>query len=166
MKNLFKKIWISQGQAQKIEEDYLYHRGHDVDMENPRPHYSEGRWQKWEGAGHETGSFGSGMYFTSEYPRDGRFNDRDKDDIFNAKYNDNKKDERFIKIGEYLYRVNTDFYKNLYKLKSENEGKILEDLMESINSFVRTLNSPNEKSTKLRQRYWLRIVREAKMLGL
>ena len=161
-----KKVYITPKQLSKIEEDYLYHKGHDINMENPTPHYSEGRWQKWEGAGHETGSFGSGMYFTSQYPHDSRFNDQDKSDIFNAKYDITKDDEKFIKIGEYLYRVNTDFFKNLYKLKSENEGKILEDLMESINSFVRTLNYPNEKSTKLRQRYWLRIVREAKMLGL
>ena len=161
-----KKIVISPDQAQRIEEDYLYHKGNDIDMENPEPHYSEARWQKWEGAGHETGSFGSGMYFTSEYPRDGRFDKQDQDDIFNAKYDPRNESEKFIRIGEHLYRVNTDFFKNLYKLKSEGEGKILEDLMESINSFVRTLNYPNEKSTKLRQRYWLRIVREAKMLGL
>ena len=182
-----RKIIISESQAGRIvadkwgqksvksadtslQEDYLYHRGRNVDVDNPEPHHSENRWHKWEGAGHETGSFGSGMYFTSRFSRDDRFNDAEKTDIFHAEYNPNLDNKKFIQIGQGLYRVNTDFFKNLYVLKSQNEGDLLVELMENINAYVRSVaysskaNSTN--STKSRQRMWILIQNYAKMLGL
>lgn len=149
-----------------LQEVYLYHRGRDVDVDNPEPYRSENRWRKWEGSGHETGTFGSGMYFTSEDSYDNRFNDREKDDIFNAKYDATKDGEKFIKIGEGLYRVDTDFFKNLYVLKSEKEGDLLVELMEAVNSYVRYVAYDSHKSTKNRQRLWMMMQHYSKLLGL
>lgn len=178
-----KKIIISEEQAKSIiapflpqkseksapkivQERFLYHTGDVDNVQNPTPHYSESRWQKWEGAGHETGSFGSGMYFTSAYPRDGRYYKDDTKSAVRKQELSEPGKNNFIQIGDALYCVDTEFYKNLYVLKSENEGKVLETLMESINGFFRTFNYPNKDSVKWRQYKFLQISSYAKKLGL
>lgn len=162
--------YFDEPAPEDMQEDYLYHIGRNVDVNNPQPYYSEDRWRKWEGAGHETGSFGSGMYFTDAYPYDNRYNDEKKDAIKKAYVDWRKDGEKFIQIGDGIYRVNTDFFKNLYILKSQGEGEILEELMEKINAFVRSCNYEDYRGTsfgvKRRQRYWLVIQRNAKLLGL
>lgn len=162
-----------------LAEGYLYHKGYGIDTNNPAPYYSEDRAQKWEGAGHETGSFGSGMYFTSSHPYDARFDDDDKYVMQNSK----DISSRFIQLKQgspdgqsyrnrsALYRVDTDFFSNLYTLKSEQEGDILKNLLNSINSFVRKINyDSNEKyrydTMRTRQQLYLRIVSLCNTLGL
>lgn len=177
-----KKIIITEEQSRKIaecnpqklrnvadsmvQERFLYHRGHVDSMENPTPYASEDRWRKFEGAGHETGSFGSGMYFTDAYPRDDRwYRDDDKSAVMKRE-RENPGERRFIKIGDSLYSVDTEFYKNLYVIKSENEAKTLCSMMEAINSFARTFNYPSKDNMKWRQYKWLQISNIANMLGL
>lgn len=164
------KKWVENAlKTDNLNEAYLYHRGRNVDVQNPDPYHSEGRVHKWEGAGHETGSFGSGMYFTDAYPNDHRFSDETKAVIRKSEYDPRNYGERFIQVADGLYRVDTDFYKNLYILHSEGEGNVLEELMEKINAFVRNIYYANEDDPawiKKRQRWWMVIQRNTKLLGL
>ncbi len=178
-----KRIIISENQARQIfagnypqkmrntapktvQERYLYHTGDIDNVDNPTPHYSEARWQKFEGSGHETGSFGSGMYFTSAYPHDGRWYRDDYKTAINKRERGEGPKKNLIQIGDALYCVDTDFYKNLYVIKSEYEAKLLEGLMEAVNSFVRTYNYDSNRNTKWRQYRWLEINHIAKTLGI
>lgn len=166
-----------------IKEGYLYHRGAGLDMNNPEPYHSEGRVQKWEGAGHETGSFGSGTYFTSIDPRDGNLSDDDKR-LARGSYG---VEGRFIRLkgdnGEGgwrnrsgLYRVDTSFYSNLYQLKSEKEGDLLKALMNGINGYVSYCDELNYDDgsgrdykyiyMRERQNRYLKLTNLAKTLGL
>ncbi len=154
-----------------VQERYLYHSGDVDNLENPTPHYSEARWQKFEGSGHETGSFGSGMYFTSAHPRDNRWYRDDYTAAIQKRERGEGPNKNFIKIGDALYCVDTDFYKNLYVIKSETEAEMLESLMEAVNSFVRTFNwgdraSSSYKETRWRQYRWLQINNIANKLGI
>lgn len=157
-----------------ISEGYLYHKGYNVDIDNPEPYHSESRWAKWEHGGHDTGSFGSGMYFTSSKPFDARFSDEDKDAIRKGEGIEG----RFIQLrqGEDknewgnrsgLYRVDTDFFSNLYRLHSEEEGDLLKNLMNTINNFFAYSRYSNDYSyVRYRQQAYLNIVSKCKMLGL
>ena len=154
-----------------VQERYLYHTGEVDNEENPTPHYSEARWQKFEGSGHETGSFGSGMYFTSAYPRDERWYRDEYKSAIQRRERGEGPQKNFIKIGDALYCVDTEFYKNLYVIKSEQEAKMLENLMEAVNSFVRSFNwggngSTSFSETRWRQYRWLQINNIAKKLGI
>lgn len=167
--NLDKARYIGKLSDDEINENYLYHVGSVDNPENPTPYYSENRWNKWEGAGHETGSFGSGMYFTDAYPTDNRFNDERKTAIRNAEFNPYYDGQRFIEIGKNFFRVDTDFYKNLYVLKSEKEGDVLKELMSAVDSFVRHCRNyePNDYTNmRYRQLRYLNIQRLCEMLGL
>ncbi len=89
------------------ESEWNYHFGGKHDMS---PYHSDSKIQM---AGRETGHFGSGTYF-STYPGKG----------LNNKYKDNQ-NPNFIKVGEYIYRVDFDLYKNLYRVRSKKQGDIL-----------------------------------------
>ena len=167
---------IVESVIKTLSEGYLYHKGSNIDMTNPEPYHSENRWRKWEGSGHETGSFGSGTYFTSSLPYDARFNDEDKDIIRKGQ----QIGGRFIQLRSGtnaetgrnrsgLYRVDTDFFSNLYQLRSEKEGDLLKDLMNSINSFVRGCKYDSQRdysSMRNRQRLYMKIVSKCQILGL
>lgn len=133
--------------------------------ESPTPYYSEGRNQKFEGVGHDTGSFGSGMYFKGEYPYEGDYDAAHKEMIRSSQ----NVDGRFIKVGNNFFRVDTSFYSNLYVLRSEKEGDLLKDLMNGINEFVRLFNHEDNydvRSIKKRQRLYLYFLDVCSILGL
>ena len=154
----------SKSAPKKVQENYLYHRGQVDDEDFPSPYRSEARWQKFDGSGHETGSFGSGMYFTDAHPFDDRFHDMY--DKISGRECEKPGSRRFVKIDDALYSVDTEFYKNLYVVKSQNEAAMLVNLLEAVNSFFRTFQWGWEKETKRRQFRWLQINNIAQKLGL
>jgi hypothetical protein len=76
--------------------------------------------------GRQTGHFGSGMYF-STYNHCNAMN--------NKKYMDKKQKSALTKVNDNVYRVDMDMYKNLYRVKSENEGNILYYTLNIVNDF-------------------------------
>jgi hypothetical protein len=74
-------------------------------------------------AGRETGHFGSGTYFAT-------YKDSSEVDKLNDVKNMNP---NFIQISDHLYRVDLDFYKNLYRVRSKRQGDILYTMMANLN---------------------------------
>jgi len=105
-----------------IEADYNYHSG-SVNLSNLKPYGSDNIW-RMQGRG--TGHFGSGMYFST-------YKLRDKAD-YDKKYGSAFKDmSGLIQVGDSVYRVNMDFYKNLYRVKSNEQGKWLFNTLKELN---------------------------------
>ena len=109
------------------EENYNYHIdrfGNGINGYGD-PYASENRNFK----NHETGHFGSGTYF-STYKG---IEDWKKIDTY--KYdNINGNGKSFIKIDDNVYRVDFDFYKNLYKPKTKDEAQILYNTLKLIDT--------------------------------
>ena len=84
---------------------------------------------------HSTGQFGSGTYFsTYNCPSD------ETDDM--KKYGDNhpNKNPNFIKVDNYVYRVDMDLYKNLYRVYGVVQGNILYTMMTDLNCFYNKIS--------------------------
>lgn len=79
------------------------------------------------------GHFGSGTYFCTY-----------KNDNLN---DDSIEGGQFIKIRDGLYRVDMDFYKNLYRVKSEKQGDVLYSLLKELNSFYNNINPYDKNNT-------------------
>lgn len=101
--------------------------GHDL-----RPHMSD---NKFVMPGRDTGHFGSGTYF-STYKKGEYSNGADV-----GGYGDEfeNKDPHFIQVGNGLYRVDFDIYKNLYKVWTKKHGDVLYTMMESLNRFYNSI---------------------------
>jgi len=112
------------------EADYSYHYGDIENVDDIKPYRSDSLVMM---RGRQTGHFGSGMYF-STYNYCNAMN--------NKKYMDKKQKSALTKVNDNVYRVDMDMYKNLYRVKSENEGNILYYTLNIVNNF-------NEEFTNL-----------------
>lgn len=105
-----------------IETNFNYHVSGKHDIQGyGRPYVSDNRNLI---NSRETGHFGSGTYF-STYKFD-KPNIRKEDDGLN-------KTPEFIKIKDGLYRVDMDFYKNLYVVNNSYEAKVLYTTLRLLN---------------------------------
>ena len=123
-----KIIYITEKQYHKffstdlMNEDFNYHYTHGQEH-NGKPYYSDNKFMM---VGRDTGHFGSGTYF-STYKFD---NNRDIE-----AYNKEREDEpQFIRIKNGVYRVDLDFYKNLYKVPNREWGNVLYTTLERVNN--------------------------------
>jgi hypothetical protein len=113
-----RKVYINPRQYNIIKEsEWNFHFGSNHDM---RPHVSDNKFMM---AGRETGHFGSGTYFAT-------YKDSSEVDKLNDAKNMNP---NFIQISDHLYRVDLDFYKNLYRVHSKRQGDILYTMMANLN---------------------------------
>ena len=113
-----RKVYINPRQYGVIKEsEWNFHFGKE---HNGKPYISDNKYQM---AGRETGHFGSGTYFATY-----------KDSSEVDKLNDvNNMNPNFIQISDHLYRVDFDFYKNLYRVHSKRQGDILYTMMANLN---------------------------------
>ena len=111
------------------ETDYNYHVSREKkDIKgNGIPYASDRRDNIRSRRG--TGHFGSGTYFASYKEKD--YNKSSQDNI----------NPKFIKIGEGLYRVDMDFYKNLYRVKSKEEADVLFETLRLLNGMEANIAS-------------------------
>lgn len=126
-----KKVYIDSKQYNNLVTETLwaYHYGKSHDL---RPYVSDNKYQM---AGRSTGHFGSGTYFSTY---SGRF-DNKKDKIDNiSKGSDNN--PRFIEIGNGLYRVDLDLYKNLYRVWNARQGDVLYTLCANLNHMANRIS--------------------------
>jgi hypothetical protein len=125
-----KKININEGQYNMLmEAEWNYHVTSYHPDKNPNkgsnehnmvPYYSDNKF--FMKGNRETGYFGSGTYFSTF-----------KGEPFHEKYKYEdsnlsgfgKENPHFIKIMDYIYRVDFDLYRNLYRVESKEEGDIL-----------------------------------------
>lgn len=123
-----------------LEGEYMFHftGGNKtygkIDVDNVEPYYSDSIIYM---SGRDTGHFGSGMYFSTYSCKDyGAY----YDDV--QQYKDDYKPEvkKLIKITEGLYRVNTDLYQNLYRIKNEEQGRLLHKALSWINASTSPYN--------------------------
>jgi len=121
-----------------LEGEYMFHStggkktNDSIDVDNVTPYYSDSIIYM---SGRDTGHFGSGMYFSTYSCKDwGAYSDRVQ------KYKDDYKPEhkKLLKVEEGLYRVNTDLYQNLYRIKNENQGRLLHKALSWINASTST----------------------------
>lgn len=114
-----------------MNEDFNYHYTHGQEH-NGKPYYSD---NKFAMKGRDTGHFGSGTYF-STYKFD---NNRDIET-----YNTERTDEpQFIRIRNNVYRVNLDFYTNLYKVPNREWGNVLYTTLERVNNLYNMVATGN-----------------------
>ena len=73
--------------------------------------------------GRDTGHFGSGTYFST-------YSDKNLSSSYGSNVG---KDNRYIKVGDNLYRVDFDLYKNLFRVHSKKEGDVLFTMMKNLN---------------------------------
>ena len=112
-----------------IEEDFNYHFSHGKEHDG-RPYVSDNKFQM---VGRDTGHFGSGTYFSTY-----RFDD--SADI--KQYNKERINEpNFIKIKDNVYRVDLDFYKNLYKVPNERWGNVLYTTLQNVNALYNRVSN-------------------------
>ena len=113
---------IIKEELTKLFEDFNYHFSHGKEH-NGKPYGSDNKFQM---VGRDTGHFGSGTYF-STYKFD--------DNAEVKQYNKERIDEpNFIKIKDNVYRVDLDFYKNLYKVPNERWGNVLYTTLQNVNA--------------------------------
>lgn len=133
-----------------LEGEYMFHfTGGDktydrIDVDNVEPYYSDSIIYM---SGRDTGHFGSGMYFSTYSCKDyGAY----YDDV--QQYKDDYKPEhkKLLKITNGLYRVNTDLYQNLYRIKNEEQGRLLHKALSWINA---STSSYNDKPLDKRMSY-------------
>jgi hypothetical protein len=98
------------------EANWNYHIGKEHDGKTP--YLSD---PKSVMGSRDTGHFGSGTYFAS-YHDMGEYGDSLR-----------SSEPNFIQIGGRLYRVDLDFYKNLYRVHSEKHGNILYSFLYHLN---------------------------------
>ena len=122
-----------------LEGEYMFHftggnKTYDrINVDNVEPYYSDSIIYM---SGRDTGHFGSGMYFSTYSCKDWEYSERVQ------KYKDDYKPEvkKLIKITEGLYRVNTDLYQNLYRIKNEEQGRLLHKALNWINASTSPYN--------------------------
>ena len=110
-------VFMTPRQFGVIEEaNWNFHRG---SVDNLRPYVSD---NKYHMGGRETGHFGSGTYFSTYKNSSGL-----------DKYRSEGGDRRFVSVGDGVYRVDLDIYKNLYKVRSKRQGDVLYTLLKNVN---------------------------------
>ena len=113
------------------ESEWNYHFSHGL-SHSMKPYLSD---NKYAMIGRETGHFGSGTYFSTykDIP------------IENTQDNQNP---NFIKIGDGVYRVDFDLYKNLYRVNSKKQGDILYTLLTNVNRMFNRITQLGEFQPK------------------
>ena len=106
--------------SSRTKAGYGYGRGGGHTLE---PHKTD---NKFVMPGRDTGHFGSGTYF-STYKGDEKSQDI-------LKSNEGNPDPHFIQIGDGVYRVDFDLYKNLYRVTSKRHGDVLFTMMMNLNN--------------------------------
>lgn len=129
------------------EASYNYHVSkfeNDGSFQKP---YGGGCDTKYSMSGRGTGHFGSGTYFAT-------FKEHDFDKL-------GEKDENspFIQIDDRVYRVDFDFYRNLYRVYDERQGNVLHSMLKYVNSFYYV-------KSDYRSVLYQKIERSAEYLGL
>lgn len=109
-----------------LNEDYNYHitRG-NTPLDPSKKHVSD-TINSMSGRG--TGHFGSGTYF-STYKQE----DPDLDNNY-GQFSNTIKHKSLLQINDKVYRVHMDFYKNLYKVNSENQAEALFKTLKTTNN--------------------------------
>ena len=151
-----RKVYISSRQYGMLKEsEWNFHFGKN---HNGEPYYSDNKRQM---GGRETGHFGSGTYFSTYR------NVKDIDDygVLNSNQNPN-----FIEVGEHVYRVDFDLYKNLYRVRSKKQGDILYTMMRNLNNMYNKIAwlgyyNPRNANYDNAENYQI-IKRNAEALGL
>lgn len=119
------KETIKRMTKELIEEVYAYHFQHSGDKPHTRePYYSDNKFQM---KGRDTGHFGSGTYFSTYM-----FDDEKRMQAY--QYGEERPNEpQFIQIDNGVYRVNLNFYRNLYRVRSKKEGATLYTTLQNVN---------------------------------
>ena len=143
------KIKITEEQFHKIKEaQYNYHSSHaGVDTKNPKPHGSDNIHRM---SGRGTGHFGSGLYFSTYKTSHER---KDYDDKY-GEYSDfgwRNRTPNFIEVGNKVYRVDFDIYKNLYRVRNAKEGEFLFKTLKTVNNLFYSLAHDDEAKTRVPQ---------------
>ena len=129
-----RKVYINPKQYNIIKEsEWNFHFGNG---HSGKSYYSDNKYQM---AGRETGHFGSGTYFSTY--RD--INDIDKYGELNSNQNPN-----FIEIKDHMYRVDFDFYKNLYRVRSKKQGDVLYTMLANLNHMANKIAYMGHFSSK------------------
>ena len=117
-----KKIYIDEQGINGLlsEASWNYHYSHGGG-EDSTPHYSESKFNM--DGGRDTGHFGSGTYFST-------YSDKNLSSSYGSNVG---KDNRYIRVGDNLYRVDFDLYKNLFRVHSKKEGDVLFTMMKNLN---------------------------------
>lgn len=127
---------IIKEELTKLFEDFNYHFSHGKEH-NGKPYGSDNKFQM---VGRDTGHFGSGTYF-STYKFD--------DNAEVKQYNKERIDEpNFIKIKDNVYRVDLDFYKNLYKVPNERWGNVLYTTLQNVNALYNRVSNGDYNCSK------------------
>ena len=151
-----KKVYISDKQCGIIREnEWNFHIGKNHNLE---PYYSDNKRQM---GGRETGHFGSGTYFSTY---------RDKNDIDNYGILNKNQNPNFIEIGEHIYRVDFDLYKNMYRVRNKKQGDILYTMMRNLNAMYNMIAYQGYYSPKMANynnaKFYQIIKSNAEALGL
>ncbi len=121
-----RKVYIDSNQYGMLREsEWNFHFGQNHDM---RPYVSD---PKASMSNRETGHFGSGTYF-STYKKNAYTSGADVSgygDTFDVK------NPNFIQVGDGIYRVDFDLYKNLYRVRSKVQGDVLYTMCKNLNRF-------------------------------
>lgn len=123
-----RKVYINPKQYSVLKESEwnLHYGGYDNGYghggHNMKPHMSD---NKYVMVGRDTGHFGSGTYFSTY-----SFSDTQSQPLRDSM---NNPDPNFIQIGDNVYRVDLDLYKNLYRVRSKKQGDILYTMMKNLN---------------------------------
>lgn len=136
------------------EATWNYHKSGGSGEHNGKPYVSDNKFQM---SGRGTGHFGSGTYFSTF---------KEETPQTDEKYGDNSGDDRpqFIKVGENVYRVDIDFYKNLYRVYTRKQGNVLFTLLKHLNSMYYIVQYEGDTSTL--SQYYQIVIRNAKALKL
>ena len=156
-----RNIILEENQLRRVFSDMLresewnFHFGNDHDM---KPYRSDNRYRM---LGRETGHFGSGTYFSTY---------KGSDSVKDYGDSNPNKNPNFIKIGGSVYRVDFSIYKNLYRVRSKEQGDLLYTMMRNLNGFFNRVNFmgdfvPKEANYDNATRYQI-IRQNAEALGL
>lgn len=128
-------ILITEKQFNKLfETDYNFHIGKDFDG---KPYKSD---TKYIMRGRDTGMFGSGTYFSTYKTENGKFQKNYGDDF--------SMNPNFIQVGQNIWRVDLDFYKNLYRVTSKRQGDVLYTLLYNLNKMANNISPNGEFDSK------------------
>lgn len=109
------------------EADYNYHLTTKKGNQSFDKPYGGGTDSLLRMSGRSTGHFGSGTYFSTYKSENPEINKE------YGEYSKYQSTPELIKIGDNIYRVDLDMYKNLYKVTSDKHGDFLFSTLKFIN---------------------------------
>ena len=125
-----RKIHINESQYGLLSEaEWNFHVDTSGKEHDLKPYGSD---SKYVMPGRETGHFGSGTYFSTYKGNDFAVKNGDLTNNFNP---------NFIKISDRIYRVDFDLYKNLYRVKSKQQGDVLYTMCTELNRMYNKISN-------------------------